>query len=77
MAQQLRQPVLRFAQRLDDRCVLHADAQRQRVDEQPQGAVGADAAWMRPNSTVPNTTSSRPLSRARTSAQARWNRLAA
>ena len=32
---------------------------------------------MRPNNTVPKTTSSRPDTRASTSAQARWNRLAA
>ena len=32
---------------------------------------------MRPNSTVPNTTSSRPVVRASTCAQARWHRLAA
>ena len=54
------------------------DAHRQRVDEQAQRPVRAlRRPACRPNSTVPNTTSSRPMRRASTCAQARWNRLAA
>ncbi|WP_428991664.1 hypothetical protein [Methylocapsa aurea] len=41
-----------------------ADAQRKRVDEETDRAIGAAPPCMRPNSTVPNTTSSRPDARA-------------
>ena len=45
---------------------------RQRVDEQPHRPVRSSPPCIRPNSTVPNTTSSRPDTRASTCAHATW-----
>ncbi len=52
------------------------DTDREGVDEQARDAVGS-AMFIRPNNTVPNTTSSRPLNVAKTRAQARWKIVAA
>ena len=60
-----------------DARIANRDAHRQRVDEQAQRPSAPSPPCMRPNSTVPNTTSSRPDARATTCAQATWNRLAA
>ena len=51
---------------------------RQRVDERPGHLLRHCAsAPIRPNSTVPNTTSSRPAVAASTRAHTRWNSVAA
>jgi hypothetical protein len=56
---------------------IEPDADRQRVDEETEHAVGAVRACSRPESVVPKTTSSRSVQAASTRAQAAWNSTAA
>ena len=75
--QQLRQQPVRPPHARLRSLRIDRNPQRQRVDEQPSTRSAPSPPCIRPNSTVPNTTSSRPVSRASTCAHARWHRLAA